>query len=278
MAQLPKRRFFTKSNSGEKLNFECEISVNSKGIFSVRLPREIPDFLAAAKHISKEDKFKPTCVEKLREYHCVSGRDLELCCNLIERAAYQYLEYEAVEELVILYDMNAFCHYVKDKDGKIYANGHDARDMKGEEYHHDDDCWHGTHGRQSISAHAPFYFVGLYAHVWTKITKTRGTYVKVEFENPGNSLARKSYGERLNSTVRLYPEDFGRGSQERHGLKEMPYTEEAAKFFYEALMGICKLHDMIDGVINNEERLMEAIKKQSSFLLPSPDKKAVQNG
>ena len=49
MASLPKKKFFVKSDGGETLEFECPVSVSKDGVFSIRLPNDIDDFIDVVK-------------------------------------------------------------------------------------------------------------------------------------------------------------------------------------------------------------------------------------
>jgi hypothetical protein len=51
------------------------------------------------------------------------------------------------------------------------------------------------------------------------------------------------------------------------GLSEMPYSDKAAMFFYDMIMGMCRLADKMKIFFGDEKMLLEAIQKKT-LLLP----------
>jgi len=49
-------------------------------------------------------------------------------------------------------------------------------------------------------------------------------------------------------------------------MKEMPYTEKAAKFFYDAMIGLCALADKVATFMRSDEMIALAIDKNNHLL------------
>lgn len=80
---------------------------------------------------------------------------------------------------------------------------------------------------------------------------------------PGSHLAMDCYGKKLNAFV-------GMSHDEKGNYEEMPYTEEAAEFFYQFLVGLCTLAEKTEVFFADRDRLNRAIEnKISQFMLPS---------
>jgi len=50
------------------------------------------------------------------------------------------------------------------------------------------------------------------------------------------------------------------------GVKEIPYTEAAAKFFYEAMIGLCALGDRLVMFLADDQKVKMAIEQRFNLL------------
>lgn len=132
------------------------------------------------------------------------------------------------------------------------------------EYNKNKGSWHGTtqHDRNPWSGDCTFS-VGLMARAYVKVTAHRKSGDQIAWERAGENCHSEpdNYLDKLNSFIGGAPlhhcDDF----------HEIPYTEEAAKFFYEAMLSICKLSDRIESFFGNPENVQKAIESRSSFML-----------
>lgn len=248
-------KFSGQGKSGEELKFTSEVSVDDDGIFNLTIPEELDE---VARVVIEEPCYRTQPRTKLR----VSGPALEECKKQINKVVEDYLACEIVEELVIMYGTVNTTFYVKgDETGEIFANGGECK-----LYGHDER--YPGYGSLHATNRSSHFQVGLAAFVRKKISYIRPSGTKVEYNRPGyRNLSYNTYGERLDNVVGL---DFPDYPENR--LKEMPYSEEAAKFFYDTIIAICALGDRIHNFFGDEASIQKAIEGQGQFLLPSAAK------
>ena len=137
------------------------------------------------------------------------------------------------EEYVIRYHYASTCHYWLGSDGKIYANGADA-----DESQQDGGNWQEpVTNRGSDRFHSTWhqnqnYMIGFMAVVSKKITYKSGDNIKVEFLRHAPEGEVGEWANTLNG--------FSNVGVEK-GCKEMPYTEEVARLFYNSMIRLCEV-------------------------------------
>ncbi len=257
MAKLPITKFSFDSDNGEKMEFASETNVSTDGEFYLSVPKELED---AGKAILKAEPKEYPCTfcgyRQRSEKLWVSGPNLDVCKQLIADAAKDYLKCEVVTERVIIYGAQIRVAVWKDDEGNYHPNG----------YHGMTGGWLKGHpGEFDIHAtnRTQFYTVGLAARVADKITYTRPSGKKTVYKLINVHMETGTYLDKLNSFCALNIDLPGKGN-----MKEMPYSEKAARFFYEAMLGLCVMADKISMFLNDEERLQMAIESQTALLLP----------
>lgn len=249
MVSLPKLKFHFEPETGEALQFDAPVSVNSSGIFSVTIPEELAE--VAKSVIAKEYLDRTVSCQLAQKYFKVSAPTLDLCREVIDRAGKEYVTCDVKVETVIVYSHDTKVSYWKDGD-QIYPNGC-GREKSGK--------WNGAmRGALEYTEH---YGIGVAAVVMNKTTYTRSSSTKVEYsrwrdESIHHLAQQKTWAGRLNNFVRL--------SVKPKRMKEMPYTEEAAKFFYDMMIGVCRLADRIEEFFSSEENVLLAIERQTPLL------------
>lgn len=252
MASLANVKFYEKADNGEERRVECRVSVDGEGTFHLTVPDDLEDSISG--HIEPHSGVH---MSRSRRPHLtlrVSGQNLKACKAAVHAGLRDWLACDVAEETVIRYGYRVKTSYWKMPDGVIFANGNDAKhstdsDGPGE--------WHGT---LDATTHAPGFAVELIAVVAKRTTHTRESGSVVTYERPGfkNHHAPESYGERLNSFVGLRTDADGYWHQSIE-LVDMPYTEPAAKFFYEMLIGMCAFSDKITDFFAEPETVRAAI-------------------
>jgi hypothetical protein len=108
------------------------------------------------------------------------------------------------------------------------------------------------------------------AHAYIKVTAHRKSGDQIGWERAGENCHSEpdNYLDKLNSFIGgLSISDMGE-------YQEIPYTEEAAKFFYEAILSICKLSDRIESFFGNPGNVQKAIESRASFMLGAGKEKS----
>lgn len=245
MAKLKDVSFNVRADSGQKLDFKCEMNVSTEGEFTLVLPEidgldeVIRAILDGEKYLPHEEKkHNGVRLTSARKYWHVKGSSMQAVNHLVSEGAEQWLVQGETRELVILYKFDAECHYAIDSAGGVFCNGYDAKDH-GKCKSVDDHEWGGSERRFSSDI-TQTYHVGFGAEVKLKITSRRGNSERVVYEHPdfpGSHFDLDSYGKRLNGFISIHFTE-----SDRDNIKEIPYTEEAARFFYDFMVGMCKLH------------------------------------
>lgn len=258
-------QFKFKSKTGEELNFSSEVTLTADGIFNLTVPDELEkvghDLIRSSPAYSGMGLTRPRA--NLR----VSGPVLAVCKSFIETLAQEFLQCEESTELVIVYSTENKVAYFKTPDGNIYPNA-SASPEANKAYQDNSGQWggslHATNG-------SPHYQVGIFARVVRKRTFRRTASTMVRYEHlPSSESPRDRWMERLNSFNGLHvPYSHSEGYRDMHRMSQMPYTEEAAKFFFESLLAMCRLSDRIDAFFKDPAALRVAI-AQNAGLLQGP--------
>lgn len=242
---------------GHAFEFKTEISVDKGGVFCFIIPDEL--YKTATANMGKEG-FKDISVGKLIKNYCVWAKSKDSGVNFIRLAAMDYIRVEVTREQVIVYKTHANLSYYKLKDGRIVPNGGwDTDYPRGGEW--------GGRGEESYGFNSgPSFTVGLMAAVYTKVTAHRESGDQVTWERAGENCHSEpdNYLDKLNSFVRV-----GIKTNCLNEMSQIPYTEDAAKFFYEAMLSMCKLADRIESFFGDETRVIRAIESRAGFMLPS---------
>lgn len=240
---------------GSAFTFKTDINVDKSGTFCFTIPAELEKTALVNAHKYKSDRIS---TGKLIKNYCIWSNSRNAGIEFLKVLAADYIECEVVREQVIVYKTTANLSYYKLADGTIVPNGGYDKDYpKG-------GTW-GGEGQEMINLHSgPSFTIGLVAAVYTKITSRRGSGDQITWERTGENChgIPDNYLDKLNSFIRV-----GIRHYQLNQMSQIPYTEEAAKFFYEAMLSMCKLSDRIDTFFGNTENVQKAIESRSSHLL-----------
>ena len=243
LAKLKSEKYSFESKVGDKFEFTADISVSSKGIFSITIPDELSSIVYSL--IPNDDNSMSVRNSSRSKKHVLCGDNLDKCRRLLSKAGNDYVSCEEKSEYVILYSAVNEVSYVKSPDGEIFPNG----SFDGACYN-SGGKWHGTGYNKSI------HYIGFAAVCRKKTTYIRpsGTKSKYDIEHVDGK-----YWELLNSFCGIN-EDIGK-------MQEIPYTEETAEFFYNTMMAMCHLADRLEMFFSDKTLLQRAIKENIPPLL-----------
>jgi hypothetical protein len=194
--------------------------------------------------------------------------------SALEKLVNQYAEWMVTgvktKETRLYYRTNSFAHYWIHNDGTIYPNGYDEKGIPRPE---GSGVWAGQGGRNSWDTKGT-YEIGLGAIVCDRVTTQANTGDRtISFERA--ELAAETYGHRLNRFchVGLWPGARSISDKDENtSMRWLPYTEERAKFFYDAMIAVCTLADRFDQFFGqNSADLLSSLEK-GGRLLASPEK------
>ena len=268
MGKLKSREYIFKDKTGDAFRFTSDVSVTVDGVFRCTVPEElnlvIENLLKAKAFPSVGfNPFTSAALYKgkpIKSY--VAGKELHKCEELIKKAGEDFVVCDVKEELVIRYKVDTKTAYFKNSDGRIFPNGCD----KEAGYADNSGKWCGTVTSNQV---VNVYSVGFAAHPYLKTTYTRNSGVKVEYKH--HSLYRDKDGPywallKGFNHISLGYNQFGH-SRNDPSIKEIPYTEEAAKFMYETMLGLCYLSDRIETFFGDDQAVMQAIENQVPLML-----------
>lgn len=262
MPSMPQAKFHHKAKNGEKRSLVCKVYVDVEGEFHVTFDK---DLLACAE-ASLRDGTRVTFGKTLNPR--ITGRNLDHCKEVVSTALRQWLQCEVSEEHVIRYGFITKATYWKMPNGAIYANGCDRKndpdyDDRLESHDRKNGTWYGN---LNATSHNNGYMVSLFAKITKKTTYSRGDVAEVKYGMTDfDNFSHTTYGERLDNFIGIHE------SSDWHSPKlvceEMPYTEEAAKFFYDILIGMCTFADKIESFFEDKENVMLAIASGGRLLV-----------
>lgn len=237
-----------------KIAYKADASVGLDGIFSVELDARLEK---SADHLLRDPEFRNIGTKPTPNGHRVIGKSLDEVRRFIEHCAANELKCEVKTERVIVYGYDIFAHACQASDGSLHPNGHYAgREGK----------WIELATNTFGSEVREHYSVGFAAVVREKTTYTRPTGTVVKYDQPDkvSHFADTDPMMMLNAFVKVKPKLDG--GQLPSGFKEMPYTEEAALFFYQTMMNIVNLASTVRNFFSNAPMLLNAIKTGANLL------------
>lgn len=260
MAKLKPIDFSHTAKTGEKFEFRSEVTVSdASGAFALTIPDELEE---VATRLAK-DPAQRVLITRPRQNLRVEGDNLQKCREFIALVCKDYMQCEVTEELVLVYATDIAVSYVKDDEGVIYSNGYACR----AKYDSGTAKWHGT---LHATNQSKFYQVGMTARIFKKITYTRSSGTTVEYQWVNNShRLLDAWGTKLNDVVGLHWNFHDAYAMSR--LNQLPYTEDAAQFFFNMLMSMCALADRVTSFMGDKDRVLAAIQANAG-LLPAPNK------
>jgi hypothetical protein len=257
-------------NSSFAWKYAVEVSVDENGVFLFEIPEEIADCLKALLGKIQELVYLRTAEVHLHQARrgakpMLASKTFDAGKCALEHAARDNAKESVRRERIIVYGLQTRSSYVKNGEGDFFADGgfpgadyRKSGNWYGKAEHGD-----GRFGDRGVNA---YYYVGFFARVYDRITKTKGEHKEFKLERP--DLPNSSYDHpayRLNcfKGVDIQEDELRR-------FTVMPYSDEAAVFFYDVMLSICKLSDRLGGFFGDHEQVVKAIAGGGPFRLAPP--------
>lgn len=242
----------SKIDSDDVLMFDLKININQEGLFTAYLPEDIVKLFDDA---GVDLDWNPA--RRTRSGFFSSQTMQGLLSDVQERTA-EYFSREMIEDkIVIRYDIQTTCSYCLSVDGAIVPNGRPEWVLS-DSY----DWLQGTVEQNSNKRHP--YGILIYAIPAKRRTyKYKSGKEKTEYEELyTNSMDKDQEGflYHLASFVSMKPPGGWHSK-----LKEIDYTEDAAKFFVNLLTNICRLNERIKDMLDPKS-LMKLIESGQKLL------------
>jgi hypothetical protein len=228
-----------------------DININAEGRFYTRIPEELSHAI--------EPSMRDGIIQKPGVYQLSSVLfdDLESNLNRLMRNAN---EVDVREEHVILYNIESHVSFRLTSDGEVVSRGDGS-------IWADDNAVYSSnrpsmYGRHHSSNRAKGgYSLCVGAKAKTKITYTSGQSKRIEFKDyyrGGSHHGMNNPAERLNSWHSFELPD---------NPKEIPYSDEAADFFYNLMLSMAKLSKLIQEKTFDQDVLLKTIASSSNNFL-----------
>jgi hypothetical protein len=268
MAKLTPITFKVKNETGETMEFKSDVSLTIDGTFNVTIPDELVESIGARVGNRRAgfdvELSKPATARQWR----ASGKRLDDVKSFIYAAMKDHLRCEVTTERIIAYGHRLKVSYARAIDGTFHTNGYTAQEAIGKSGAGNGEGYKWG-GELNATEHAALYSVGLGARIFDKLTYRRPSGTIVKYQKPADfdPWRGASPGERLNGFIGI--------SIDPEYSEQMPYTEEAAAFFYDAMMAMCRLADQVGAFLGDKQSLQLAIERRAG-LLPAPQNTAAQ--
>jgi len=235
----------------------CPASVSADGEFCAVLPDEMASLaqgLALPQGVGWDTSKGKT---RLR------SKTMDALKMALQNVLIAWLAPNITVERVIRYNVASHVSFFESPSGSIFPNGsfREAKYDGGGRWN--DGKMYGNHTANTPSRDG--YSLTIGARAYDKRTITRGDAVKIEYDilHPATDENCPLY--LLNSWCSFtLPE---------RGVKEMPYTPEAALFFHRMMLGMADLSRRIQTFMHDDSRLMAAI-ASGQMLLTAPQLEA----
>lgn len=256
MAKLAPLKIEETSSTGETKTFSIPLTVGASGIFRAVVPMELEGTVTNLKPAHRQG----VAIDRSPKNDMIlAGSRLEEVRKTLEIALHELMVAEIKTERVIIYDFQSAMLYYRGIDGEIHPNAlYDTARVE--------NSIGGPASRWGGGLNTGFdrqvdtYTIGIYARVMDKVSHIRPSGTKVTYASING--AEEEYHEKLNAFTR-----FTVPSERRGKLREIPYTEEAAKFFYETIVGLCKVADRLEKFFASPDQVILAIADKTNNAL-----------
>ncbi len=251
MPRFKKATYSVRNGAGAVERLDVEISISTSGEFYAHIPSHLAPLANGIDGV-----YLQYGKGKTPEHVKINSATLEGLEKAIQKALTAFTQPEVTEEPVIRYNLESHVSFAEDEDGNIFPNaGFPGAKLLGEEK----SKMYGNHYAQRPSDGG--YSLTIGAMALLKRTTKYGEHVKVEYSrwnNGGSHLKSDNPANLLNSWCSM---TLGKNP------KEIPYTDEAALFFHNLLLGMATISRQIQEATFTQDRLLALIAKQSNTLL-----------
>lgn len=266
MPKLTDTKFYERHrHTGETFSMNCATSVDAKtGVFKMVITDEFQELLEANQDICHKHKvtlradWRKSAISPQDRVYALTSVTLENIKNAINEGITLLLNTEVTEELVIQYAMRTTCQFWLNGDGTISPCGGSADADKGGK-------WTSISKTPNGWDNEHMYSLGVGACVRVRQTHKTARGETVKFVSLAGAVntewrSKENYPvmHRLNEFTHLrLPEDS----------PTMPYSDEAAIFFTDMLMGLCNTANRLAHFFGDQQRVNQAIENKAGMFL-----------
>lgn len=252
MASLKSIPFKAKNDAGEEMAFAGACSVDSDGIFAITIPDELAE---TARALLNRDRVRchSLRVNKPRTNTRVESTSLAAAESFVREAMRSHLAVSVTRERVICYSHRTRYTAWQNSDGVMVPNGYFG------DYHQEP---HGRwRGPLNATENDDSFSIGFVARVFDRVTSTRDSHTKTAFLPPAMAANESNpHLDRLQGFIGIT-----KFKPNAH-TPCMPYSDEAADFFYTMMLSMCQLSCRLEDFLGDREALQLAIARRQPLL------------
>jgi len=235
----------------DQIEFSYNINVNSEGIFNTTIPKE-----AAEKIESVGIKLD---VNRVRNSGYFEAKDIQSLRAKVNAVIEEYRSSKIIEEgIIIRYSIGLSCNYCMDGAGRIMPNCEDRWGYRS----NTDLNWHTGNTGDRYFSRDKFGFQVYARPFYREIKQRRNGEKHTEYRRlTKDEVEEGLYLDLLNCFKQNDPYQIDRAE----GYKDIPYTEEAAKFFSDMLIGICEINEKVKDFLE-PDKIQLIIDSKQRFL------------
>lgn len=237
--------------------------VNTAGVFYCQVPVEVLDYFSVGELYQDAVKCRLNKGGQLTLY----ANTLDALEDIIVVAIRACNTPEVITELVIQYNLESHISFAQTQDGVI----HPSAQSDGAQW--SDEGKNGMYGGHSAGNRSQGgYSLTIGAKAMVKVTSKVGERVSVKYNRyykSGNHFDTSDPSGLLNSWT---------GFSLPKNPKEIPYTEEAALFFHNLMLGMARLSKQIQEATFDQSNLLAAIQSNALQLAHMTDSAPISIG
>lgn len=259
MPHFKKVEFVAENAAGAVDEFTLSIEIRANGTFYTHVPDKLL--------VSFDENAIDLRERKRQGFFVTSATTFHELVGVIKKAHKTFMEPIVKEEPVIVYNIESHVSFALTKDGRIFPNA----GFEGA-------SWPRDHGKKQYGDHHSCnpseggYSLIIGAKAMLKKTTTYGDKSSSRYEyyyKDESHLGHDNPAQLLNSWCSMeLPEN----------TREMPYSDEAAMFFFNLLKAMAELNRRVQEFTNTPEKLAKAISRNAGVLMLSNHSEKVKTG
>lgn len=247
MPKLKKAEFTAKNETGAVDTILIDIEIRANGIFYAHIPEKLRVSFDEDRIEARSRPRKGFFVTNAATFGEIEQR--------IRKAHNDFMKPTVAEEAVIRYNIESHVSFAMDAEGRIFPNA----GYPGAEWGRDRSKTYGDH--DACHSAPGGYSLTIGARALIKRTTTHGKESAVEYRSyykDDDHHGHDNPAQLLNSWTAVGLPDEAR---------EIPYSDEAAMFFFNLLKGMAELNRRVQEFTNTPEKLALTISKSSGILM-----------
>ncbi|MCS0157622.1 hypothetical protein NDJ14_11850 [Vibrio alginolyticus] len=228
-------------------------NVNSQGEFYCRIPEEALPFF----EVGKRYDGGVICKKDRSDQVAIYATTLTVLESILVKALRESHKPKVTEEHVIRYNIESHVSFAEDDKGQIFPNaGFEGAEWPSLESEHH--LMYGRHHAREVAEGG--YSLTIGARALTKVTSRIGEKESITYKayyKGASHHGRDNPAQLLNSWASFsLPKN----------AKEIPYSDDAAIFFHNMMLGMAKLSKQIQEATFHQDNLLQLIESKTLLL------------